>query len=69
MAFPSISTGAYRFPLERAAAIAMKETSTFLAANQSIEKIIFVCLGQSARDTHECVLNQILAWSPCAIAV
>jgi O-acetyl-ADP-ribose deacetylase (regulator of RNase III) len=43
LAFPAISTGIYNFPLQKAAKIAIKETSNFLKINTSIEKIIFVC--------------------------
>ena len=45
LAFPSISTGAYRFPLERAISIALRETKAFLQADQSIKKVFFVCFG------------------------
>ena len=48
MAFPSISTGAYGFPLERATEIALKETARFLERDDSIEKVIFVCFGEKA---------------------
>lgn len=43
IAFPSISTGAYRFPVERAARIAMQEISEFLREDSSIEKVFMVC--------------------------
>ena len=42
IAFPSISTGAYGFPVERASAIAMKTVSTFLQNDSSIEEVRFV---------------------------
>lgn len=45
IAFPSISTGVYGFPFERAAKIAIKEVREFLEKNQSIEKVIFVCFS------------------------
>jgi len=51
IAFPAISTGAYRFPLERATKIAITQTKKFLERNKSIEKIIFVCFGEK---TYEC---------------
>ncbi|HEY5124162.1 MAG TPA: O-acetyl-ADP-ribose deacetylase, partial [Ignavibacteria bacterium] len=38
IAFPSISTGAYRFPIEKAVRIAVKEVKNFLEKNSSIEK-------------------------------
>ncbi|MCJ7554617.1 MAG: O-acetyl-ADP-ribose deacetylase [Ignavibacteriaceae bacterium] len=46
IAFPAISTGVYRFPLERATKIAIKEVREFLKENKSIEKIIFVCFDE-----------------------
>jgi len=46
IAFPAISTGVYRFPLERATKIAVTEVSKFLEKNESIEKIIFVCFDE-----------------------
>lgn len=48
IAFPSISTGAYGFPMERAAKIALKETARFLEREESIEEVIFVCFGERA---------------------
>ena len=43
IAFPCISTGVYRFPKERAAEIAVRQTKEFLSNNQSIEGVTFVC--------------------------
>jgi len=48
VAFPAISTGAYRFPLQRAVRIALKETRAFLSEHPAIEKVVFVCFD---RDT------------------
>ena len=42
IAFPSISTGAYGFPFERAARIAVKTVIDFLEEDKSIENVIFV---------------------------
>ncbi|MBA7485498.1 O-acetyl-ADP-ribose deacetylase [subsurface metagenome] len=42
VAFPAISTGVYRFPKKRAAAIASTVTKVFLAGNESIKKVVFV---------------------------
>ena len=42
IAFPSISTGAYRFPIERAAKIACNTVKEFLNSHNQIEKVIFV---------------------------
>ncbi|HDI78226.1 MAG TPA: O-acetyl-ADP-ribose deacetylase [Desulfobacteraceae bacterium] len=48
IAFPSISTGAYGFPMERATEIALKEVSEFLKKDEGIEKVVFVCFGKEA---------------------
>jgi O-acetyl-ADP-ribose deacetylase (regulator of RNase III) len=48
IAFPSISTGAYGFPMERAARIAVRETRKFLETSGSVEKILLVCYGSAA---------------------
>ena len=43
IAFPSISTGAYRFPIRKAAAIAVETVQKFLEENPgAFEKVIFV---------------------------
>ena len=46
VAFPSISTGAYGFPLERATEIALKETLDFLEKDETLEQVVFVCFGE-----------------------
>ena len=58
IAFPAISTGAYGFPLERAAAIAVAEIRKFLEQNPALDKVIFVCFGKTAYD---CYLKAIQA--------
>jgi O-acetyl-ADP-ribose deacetylase (regulator of RNase III) len=62
IAFPSISTGAYGFPLERATEIALEETRRFLESDRSIEKVVFVCFGEKAykiyRETAERVFSK-----------
>ncbi len=58
IAFPSISTGAYRFPLERAARIAVREVRAFLEREPSIEKVLLVCFGKEALGAHERALAE-----------
>lgn len=43
VAFPNISTGVYGFPKDRAARIATKAVNEFLAENDGIRKILYVC--------------------------
>jgi O-acetyl-ADP-ribose deacetylase len=45
IAFPSISTGAYGYPVEEACRIALRETQKFLVAHDQIEQVIFVCFS------------------------
>lgn len=57
IAFPAISTGVYRFPLERATKIAIKEVREFLKENKSIEKIIFVCFDERAYEVYKEIIG------------
>jgi O-acetyl-ADP-ribose deacetylase len=43
IAFPSVSTGAYGFPVQRASEIALREIQTVLSKNDFIEKVTMVC--------------------------
>jgi O-acetyl-ADP-ribose deacetylase (regulator of RNase III) len=58
VAFPSISTGAYGFPLDRAARIAVRETKNFLDRNQSVEKVILVCFGARALGIYQAAFKE-----------
>jgi O-acetyl-ADP-ribose deacetylase (regulator of RNase III) len=42
IAFPAISCGAYRYPVSKAAQIAIETTREFLDASNPIEKVVFV---------------------------
>jgi len=59
IAFPSISTGAYGFPLERAAEIAMGETKAFLEKNKTLEQVTFICFGERALKTCQETFDRI----------
>ena len=56
IAFPAISTGVYRFPLERAVKIAVKEVNIFLKEDQSLDKVIFVCFDE---ETERCYKSNL----------
>jgi O-acetyl-ADP-ribose deacetylase (regulator of RNase III) len=56
VAFPNISTGIYGFPKRRAAEIAVREVSTFLANDISLEKVVFCCFHQENLD----IYNELL---------
>jgi len=59
VAFPSISTGAYRFPLERATEIAMQETRRFLEGDDALKEVLFVCFGNEALATYQRIFRQV----------
>ncbi len=59
VAFPSISTGAYGFPMERAAGIALRETKHFLEQDRSVEKVILVCFGARALEVHQTAFREV----------
>jgi len=49
IAFPAISTGAYGFPIDRAARIAADTVYKFLEKDQNLERVIFCCFGPAAK--------------------
>ncbi|MBU1090860.1 MAG: O-acetyl-ADP-ribose deacetylase [Candidatus Omnitrophica bacterium] len=53
IAFPAISTGVYRFPINKAANIAIKTVKEFLASNPQIDKVIFVCFSKETFNSYE----------------
>ena len=59
IAFPAISTGVYRFPIERATRIAFHEIKKFLSIKSCIEKITFVCFNDDVYKTYLKVLNEV----------
>jgi O-acetyl-ADP-ribose deacetylase (regulator of RNase III) len=59
VAFPSISTGAYGFPLDKATEIALKETKRFLETDKTLEKVVFVCFGERALRTYQETYKQV----------
>lgn len=46
IAFPAISCGAYRYPIEEACDIAVREISVFLSEHEEIEKVTLVCFDR-----------------------
>ncbi|MBP1719874.1 MAG: putative phosphatase, C-terminal domain of histone macro like protein [Deltaproteobacteria bacterium] len=60
IAFPSISTGAYGYPLEEAAAVSLKTVTDFLSAPGSIELVRFVLFGSEAYSAYEKALKSLI---------
>ena len=57
IAFPSISTGAYGFPMDRAAPLAIGAVRAALAENAGLELVRFVCYGREAYDLYRRLLE------------
>ena len=57
LAFPGISTGAYGFPKELAALIAVNETKRFMNKNSYPEKVIFVTYGDDSYESYRKLLD------------
>lgn len=53
IAFPSISTGIYGFPLEKAAPIAVHTIRIFCKDNPQIEEVRMVCFDQRTKTYYE----------------
>ncbi len=56
IAFPAISCGAYGYPIQEAAEIALKTTREFLAKTDKIEKVIFVLWGEDVYEAYHKLL-------------
>ncbi len=61
IAFPSISTGAYRFPVDRAARIALQTITETLQELPTIEKVFCVCFDQRTYDAYQRAAQELEA--------
>jgi O-acetyl-ADP-ribose deacetylase (regulator of RNase III) len=61
IAFPAISTGVYGYPQEAAARVALETILAFLSEHPEIERVRMVLFDSRALETHQRVLEQLLA--------
>jgi O-acetyl-ADP-ribose deacetylase len=61
VAFPSLSTGAYGYPLESAANVALTTVRDYLMGHPEIETVRFVLFGEDAYQVYEGVLKEVTA--------
>ncbi len=59
IAFPAISTGAFGYPMQEAARIALRTILDTLPRLRSVEHIRFVLFSDRARRTHESALEEL----------
>ena len=60
IAFPSISTGAYRFPIDKASRIALSTAIEHLKGKTNIKTAHFALFGTSAFEAYKTALQQLL---------
>jgi O-acetyl-ADP-ribose deacetylase len=59
IAFPSLGTGAYGYPIEEASFIALEATASHLRAGSRIERVTFVLLSTRDYEVYEAVLGTL----------
>ena len=59
IAFPSISTGAYGYPIEEASRIAVKTVKEFLEKDGRLEKVIFVLFSEQDLEIYMDTAKQV----------
>lgn len=57
IAFPSISTGAYNYPLKEAATIAIDTIRSFIKENDCLEEVIIVCHDKKTFDVYNSLIE------------
>jgi O-acetyl-ADP-ribose deacetylase (regulator of RNase III) len=60
VAFPSISTGAYGYPIAQAASVALRTVMEYLQAHPEVELVRFVLFGQAAYDAYQKALRNLV---------
>jgi O-acetyl-ADP-ribose deacetylase (regulator of RNase III) len=61
IAFPAISCGAFGFPVTSAARIAVEETANYLAADDRIERVHFVCFDSETKEAYAQAVTALFA--------
>lgn len=61
VAFPSISTGAYRFPIRRAATIAVGTLLEALESCASVREVRIVCFSEADRRQYQGALERLVS--------
>ena len=59
IAFPSISTGAYGYPVDEAARLAIKTVASFLTKTSSIKEVVFVLFDDHTYAAYAAALGEL----------
>jgi O-acetyl-ADP-ribose deacetylase (regulator of RNase III) len=60
IAFPSISTGAYGYPVEKASRVALRAVKEFLAGKDKLDTVVFVLFTKDDLETYREAAKQVL---------
>lgn len=60
VAFPSISTGAYGFPIERASRIALRIILNFIATEDAAPRVVVTCFSAQDLETYRRVYEELV---------
>jgi O-acetyl-ADP-ribose deacetylase (regulator of RNase III) len=60
IAFPSISTGAYGYPVDEASRVAIRTVVSFLSTTTPIKEVIFVLFDSRTFDVYTAALREII---------
>jgi O-acetyl-ADP-ribose deacetylase (regulator of RNase III) len=60
LSFPSLSTGAYGYPLDEAAAIALNTIVGFIKENPVFDRVGFILFGPPSYQAYERALNKLI---------
>lgn len=60
IAFPAISTGVYRYPLEAATRIALSGAASFLGSSGLPRRVVFCCFSTKDAEVYEAVAAEVL---------
>jgi O-acetyl-ADP-ribose deacetylase len=59
VAFPSLSTGAYGYPLDQAAGVALRAVKAYLEGGTELRTVSFVLLSREAFDAYQAALDSL----------
>lgn len=59
MAFPAISTGVYRFPLDRATRVALAEVRRGLETFAALRRVVLCCFSDADRRVYERIAGEL----------
>ena len=59
VAFPAISCGVYGYPVDQAAAIAVREVAGFLESDPRLARVTLTCFGKTVFDAYQRAVGQV----------